>query len=303
MAEIQARWRDDQHRMHRPEEERDYRRVERGELAPGYYGREGPRGYGNEGRFGREEDQDRGYRGDYDWEYPEPALGYGYGRESSRGYRGEGYQGREYGRYGGGWAGGYGYGPYYGGYERPMYRGAEYARGYGYDRDYPPGAGYGGRGYYGGYARGPQRETGGRDFWDRTSDEVSSWFGDAEAERRRRSDELRARHRGRGPRGYTRSDDRIREDVNDRLTDDPYIDATDIGVTVSNGEVTLNGHVSDRSDKRRAEDLVERVSGVTHVQNNLRVQEHEAATTARTGAGTSGEQAGTTTAVRERRRR
>ena len=39
------------------------------------------------------------------------------------------------------------------------------------------------------------------------------------------------------------------------------------------GEVTLNGRVRTREDKRRAEDLVDRVSGVTHVQNNLRAED------------------------------
>jgi hypothetical protein len=54
--------------------------------------------------------------------------------------------------------------------------------------------------------------------------------------------------------------------VNDRLTDDPHIDASEIEVAVANREVTLSGTVS-------AEDLAESVSGVTHVQNNLRVQQ------------------------------
>jgi hypothetical protein len=35
--------------------------------------------------------------------------------------------------------------------------------------------------------------------------------------------ERQGRHRGRGPKGYTRSDDRIREEVCDRLTDDPVV--------------------------------------------------------------------------------
>lgn len=81
------------------------------------------------------------------------------------------------------------------------------------------------------------------------------------------------RHRGRGPRGYTRSDERIREDVNDRLTDDPIVDASDIEVLVSRGEVTLNGNVDSRTAKRRAEDCADDVSGVRHVQNNLRVRD------------------------------
>lgn len=77
---------------------------------------------------------------------------------------------------------------------------------------------------------------------------------------------------GKGPRGYVRSDERILEDVNERLTADWEIDATEIEVTASRGEVTLNGIVRSRDDRRRAEDLAEGVSGVTHVQNNLRVE-------------------------------
>jgi len=107
----------------------------------------------------------------------------------------------------------------------------------------------------------------GRGFWDRTRDEVAAWFGDRRAEERRRAD---GEHRGRGPRGYRRSDERIHDDVNDGLTDDPYLDASGIEVQVRGGEVTLNGRVRTREDKRRAEDIAERVTGVTHVQNNLR---------------------------------
>jgi hypothetical protein len=126
-----------------------------------------------------------------------------------------------------------------------------------------------------------------RSWWDRTQDELSSWFGDDSARRRRERDErradLRAEHRGRGPKGYKRSDSRIEEDVNDRLTDDPYLDASDIQVSVKDSEVTLAGMIDRREDKRRAEDLAELVSGVTHVQNNLRVRTREEAA-ARTNA-------------------
>jgi osmotically-inducible protein OsmY len=115
-----------------------------------------------------------------------------------------------------------------------------------------------------------------RTWWDRTQDEVSSWFGDDDARRRREWDErradIKAEHRGRGPKGYKRSDGRIEEDVNDRLTDDPYLDASDIQVSVKDSEVTLSGTIRRREDKRRAEDLAELVSGVAHVQNNLRVK-------------------------------
>jgi len=82
----------------------------------------------------------------------------------------------------------------------------------------------------------------------------------------------RQRHfAGRGPKGYQRPDNRINEDVCDRLADAPDVDASEIEVAVKNGEVTLSGTVDDRQDKRRAEDLTESVSGVCEVHNHLRV--------------------------------
>ena len=158
-----------------------------------------------------------------------------------------------------------------------------------------------------------------RGFTDRAADEVRSWFGDDDAEWRRRADEYRYRTEprrddwndrdyrartespyserayssraypdrswstdygraefgqrffGRGPKGYQRSDNRIHEDVCDRLT---YadVDAENIEVSVSNCEVTLSGTVGDRWDKRRAEEIVENVPGVNDVHNHIRVQ-------------------------------
>jgi hypothetical protein len=83
-------------------------------------------------------------------------------------------------------------------------------------------------------------------------------------------------HRGRGPKNYTRSDARITEDVNDRLSDDSWLDASEIEVKVEAGEVTLSGTVQSREDKRRAEDLAEQVGGVRHVQNSLRIEHQQA---------------------------
>ena len=77
---------------------------------------------------------------------------------------------------------------------------------------------------------------------------------------------------GRGPKGYRRSDERIREDVCEMLTRDPSIDASDIEVAVKEGEVTLTGNVSDRRMKHLAEDCAERCSGVRDVTNNIRVR-------------------------------
>jgi hypothetical protein len=78
------------------------------------------------------------------------------------------------------------------------------------------------------------------------------------------------RHSGRGPRGFQRSDDRILEEVCERLTWDPDLDASEIEVRVENGVVMLEGMVESRHDKRRAEDLADEVRGVMDVQNRLR---------------------------------
>jgi hypothetical protein len=79
--------------------------------------------------------------------------------------------------------------------------------------------------------------------------------------------------KGKGPKGYVRSDDRILEDVCERLTDDCLLDASDIEVKVEGGEVTLSGTVSHRIYKHHAEDLADQTAGVRHVQNNLRIRQ------------------------------
>lgn len=150
-----------------------------------------------------------------------------------------------------------------------------FGRGYGpdYGRDADDGAG-----------------TGERGFFARAGDEIASWFGDDDATRRREAD-----YRGHGPADYTRSDERIREDANDRLTDDPRVDARKISVAVDKGEVTLSGTVSNREAKRRAEDCVDRISAVKHVQNNLRVEQSSWSTAAAGNTGISSTAATNTT--------
>jgi len=137
-----------------------------------------------------------------------------------------------------------------------------------YGDDYRQRDNYSNRGYND-YSQRNQQE---RSWLDRSRDEVSSWFGDDDAQRRRRMDEMEKRsHRGKGPKDYQRSESRIREDVSDRLSDDDDLDASDIDVKVSGNEVILSGTVEDRSAKRRAEDIAESVSGVSNVQNQLKV--------------------------------
>jgi osmotically-inducible protein OsmY len=77
---------------------------------------------------------------------------------------------------------------------------------------------------------------------------------------------------GRGPQGYRRSDERITEDINEKLTRDHLVDATWISVETKSGDVILNGNVTDRESKRRAEEIAESCSGVKDVQNQLRIK-------------------------------
>lgn len=112
-----------------------------------------------------------------------------------------------------------------------------------------------------------------RNWWDRTKDEMSSWFGDEDAERRRRMDEKHGHH-GKGPKGYQRSDEKIKDDLEDNLYNDSYLDASDMEVQVEEGVVTLSGSVDSKWAKRRSEDMAEVISGVKDVKNNLSVNKN-----------------------------
>lgn len=241
--------------------------------------------YQNRDRYGRRNyndiNEDRYYHPSYGSRFGTGSYaGSGYKVNSDRDYRRDMNRynrSNDYGAYNAGYAGyggDYAYGRYpyeegYG-YNRPEY---EYGTSDEGDRRRRYNSNYN-RGHYSDYDRYEDRHRHDRDWWDRASDEVASWFGDDDAERRRRRDE-QENHRGRGPKGYQRSDERIREDVNDRLTDDPWVDASDIEVTVNNREVILSGEVHDRSAKRRAEDIAERVLGVQNVENRIRVNQEE----------------------------
>jgi osmotically-inducible protein OsmY len=274
---------------HDQRQDRDYQ----GTLRAGDYGRyEEEEGRHYPERFSRRRSGSEYGSQDFGGSYG----GGSYGGGSYGGYRGEDYGGSTEGGYRSGSYGG-GYGQESSGIGRSRDYGSSGASGYrssgggygdygsgrasqsggfgtytqDYDRKYGGAWTGGGRSSDAGYGRRDQRAYGNRDrdWWDRATDEVSSWFGDEDAERRRRLDQ----HRGRGPKNYSRSDERIREDVSDRLTDDPLVDASEIDVSVSEQEVTLSGTVHTRQQRRLAEDCAESVSGVKHVQNNLRVKQ------------------------------
>jgi hypothetical protein len=252
---------------------------ERGEIDDRYmqrgreddYGDRGRQGYGYGGQSGSQAGGYRGGSGGYG--------GYGYNREST-GYgrdEGGGYGGYGRARMGGGGAyetTGYGYG---GGYGMMNEGRGNVGDREGYQYRDRGGMGYGERGggfgggmsggqSYGGVSSGRERDLG-------AYRDENSW----------RNEGYSGGHRGKGPSGYTRSDDRIKEDVCQALQDDDEIDATHIEITVKSGEVTLSGHVNDRRTKRMAEDLAERMSGVKDVNNNIRVQSENTSSNAGNG--------------------
>jgi hypothetical protein len=210
------------------------------------YPEQEPYGRGDGGRYGRSErwgediERGAGWR-EGGYRRRQRASGYSPRLEEDdeeRIARGE-YEGPGYGGYGGGYG------------ERSEWE-RDYGRGrYGQPRSYPPlsGAETTSGGYQPSY---PQRSFLTRGRWPAPG-----------------------RFTGRGPKGYMRSDERVLEDINDRLTDHPELDATEIEVKVNNCDVTLTGAVDSREAKHIAEEIAESVSGVRNVQNNLRIEEEE----------------------------
>jgi hypothetical protein len=252
---------------------------------PGAYGRMGERS--GSGSYG----QERGYRGGEGWR----GEGGSYGGESWRGRRegyGAGYgemsegwrgEGGGYGRMGEGWRGegsygrggeswrgerGYGGGSWgEGGYrgESGYGRGSESWRGEG---GYSSEGGY--RGGQGAYQSGSTMTHGGYESdqydWRRGQDEDASW-------------KYQGPESGRGPKSYQRPDDRICEEVCERMTRHGSLDASDIDVEVHGAEVVLKGEVPDRRQKRLAEDMADGVYGVKNVRNELRTKDQPGRTT------------------------
>lgn len=266
--------------------ERDRWRSEREESGWGSrHGRgiDRNREWGSQGRGGRgyDEEQESGMFGEED-------VGGGYG------VRGSGRS--EYGRYGPEYGGGrwgneygettgYGQGGWGGGPRGQGRSGSYGLRGY----DEEPGRGrVWGRGYEGrgasewGEREGYWGQPGMRGYEEGMQHQPSQYWGRSAQTETTRSrswarpgmgrETERGRYFGRGPKGYRRSDERIREDVADRLTWNPDIDASDIEVRVENGVVTLTGVVEDRAEKRAVEDAIEDVLGIEDIRNELKVR-------------------------------
>jgi osmotically-inducible protein OsmY len=299
-------------------DQEEWRRRREREQQGGVQGEFGGREFGGRSQWeGGQGGYGQGYgQSGYGQGYGQGGYGQGMGRAGEYGQGGYGQSSSGQGWYGqGGYGqGGYGQGGYtQGGYrpsgsEQSQWRGSEEStygqgtygqRGYG-QGGYSPGAympggysarygqgSYGQSSYAGGYGQGAYGQSG-----------MAPGLGYS-------STTIYGRFYGRGPKGYRRSDDRIREDVSEELFPNPEIDASEIEIQAQNGEVTLTGKVEDRHQKRLAEDIAEGVSGVKDVHNQLKVdkgffaelfgtgkeereREQERGTTARRGtAGTS----------------
>jgi hypothetical protein len=226
-----------------------------------------------------------------------PMRHYGQGHVPSYGEEGFGRASQGFGAYGNqGYGESYGqsYGQSFGGeYQR---RGTAQYGGYGYEHGESETLGDGG-----GYDRDRFRNESGllgrmeqgidRAFgreWDRDRDERGRGMGVRGDDHPSLWDRVKGAFTGKGPKNWTRSDERIREDVCECLTYHPHIDASEIDVVVKDGEVTLTGTVTERRTKRLAEDIVEDVRGVRDVHNQIRVLRQMAQTTPQTGVtGTS----------------
>jgi osmotically-inducible protein OsmY len=308
----------------RERRDRDWERerAERG----GPRGREG-RGGGDAGAYGEHEERwSQGGRGQHGGRYGEPSYRdsgssayeqpYGHGR-GDEGYSEAGRYESEQRRYGSQGGGGYSApeAPHYserqyreqpsrGGREQNWgeQRGGYGSQGYGsaqrhgsqshgssqggsYQGGY--GSQSGGSQGYGSQSYGPQ---GG--YGRPSSSGMAGEWGEFE---RSRGSATRGQgqHRGKGPKGYRRTDERVREDISERLKDHDEIDASEIEVEVANGEVTLKGEVADRHEKWMAEECAYQVSGVGEVNNQLRLhkeKQSEAGERSGQGAGQRGEQ-------------
>jgi osmotically-inducible protein OsmY len=96
---------------------------------------------------------------------------------------------------------------------------------------------------------------------------VMTWGQGREPERRKPG----GSQSGPAPQFHRRSDDKIREEIWELLTNHADLDATEVELLVESGEVTLSGTVDSRDAKWLAEDLVNSVSGVREVNNRLKV--------------------------------
>jgi hypothetical protein len=291
------------------------RRYERDRGERGYWSRESGSDRNREGRNFRDDDEygegQRDFGGSRESRYGGEISDYPYRGRSSSYYGALGYRDRDEGGgrqrgYGEGSYGGGAYGGGYGGGYNPYEESSQqWGRG-GSSREFgdrpfrssgsETPAYFGTGGYYGGYSGGAGRDEWGGRYGEgryRDTDIDEDRFGGG-----RRGESWRGREGGggflsrlfrRGPKGYTRSDERIREDISERLYHNANIDSSEVSVSVSSGKVTLEGTVPQRWMRHAIENEADRAMGVRDIDNNIRVQSYEESqTTTTTGTTTTG---------------
>jgi len=84
-----------------------------------------------------------------------------------------------------------------------------------------------------------------------------------------------ARIPGNGPKNWQRRDDRIHDDICAHLTEDGYVDASDLEVIVHRGEVTLSGTTATREQRARAVHIADSARGVIDVVARIRIAKRQ----------------------------
>ena len=78
--------------------------------------------------------------------------------------------------------------------------------------------------------------------------------------------------RGKGPKNFMRSDEKIKDDASEALYRNTHVDASRIEVFVTKGVVTLKGFVNDREQKKMAEAAIDHLPGVEDVFNEIHLK-------------------------------
>jgi len=165
--------------------------------------------------------------------------------------------------------------------DRDDYGLADYSRDYAYDgrrragyrvdeEAHPRSEDYGQADYSADYAYDPERRSADRRYSADDRDYVRRMNDGDDVASQPRSWKERADPRARRRRGP--SDRVLWAVISERLEDARGLDLRDVDLRVEDAEVTLNGTVRQKADKRRIEDIAD-IDGVRHVQNNLRVHE------------------------------
>jgi osmotically-inducible protein OsmY len=237
----------------------------------GYSGQGGGYGQSGQGRYRQGGYGQGGYRrspgqGEYGqggWQ--DESAGSGHGQGFGRGGYGQGGSGQGQGGQGSYGQGGYDQGSFgQGSYGQGSYGPGSYGQGSYGQGSYGQG-GYGqGQGSYG------QAGSGTQDWSSSSGRGAQRW--------------------GRGPKGYKRSDERLKEDICERLMQSYQVDAGEVSVEVQTGKVTLDGTVPERRMKHVIEDIVDACPGVQDIDNRVRVARGDPSASANdsgTGTGSS----------------